>query len=816
MVARNRVLMLFLFLAGAALRVFFVQTHSAFMQSDAALAGLQAKHILTRGDLPIFAYGEERGGSIFTYLVAPFFSLFGMSNLVYKSVATVVSLLLVYLIYLVAKRVGGNRVGLVALAFSVFGPPFFIMWSLHGAAEYLVMMVCGVASLLLADDILFNRGLNSLPRSRLRHHVTYGLLGLVMAIGLWASPLVISFIGAVWIVLFLRDRKCFFRSTFLAFLLAFLVGSLPPLLFNTSPELRAASGLAGSPNWLSYTSLFSSGGSLWSAVRELPTTLARVAQVSQPIVVGGSVWAYETGWLRRLIAVPLITFWVLAVVYVLWSRVRLWLREQGKRRWMLTPVDAPLLVFVLTLLVFTLSQYHWLVHEPRYLLPWFGFLPIAGAMFIEWLYNRKMLVAQSVLIAVVALNVTITIWFSPSLDPDHGLWPKDEELIAYLIHKGIRHPIADFWIAYSVAFETDERVIPVPIGYYKFGFYQEILAQPLSTQYIFPQREEDDPYFDFFRYGLRGTQWSAKEFADYLQSLGIPKDAYLAREFEHYVLFDVPRAHLDPAVVISPLDETAERYSLQASRYLSGIVRPGDALILNPPELAAPLRQQELGGLSIYGVPEQIPLDEAVARERLARVARSHRRLFVLFGDTTFSDPGGFVESWLEQHAFHADDRWVGDLRLVLYGTHTLPLAGQPSRIGGTKFGDSIELTGVDLAVERLEPGDVVPLTLFWEALQPIGEDVKVFVHLLNVEGQLVAQRDSEPVGGLRPTSTWRPGEPIVDRYGVLLPEDLPAGEYTLAVGLYHPDTANRLPVTGDTQAPPGDSWSVGVVYVGP
>jgi hypothetical protein len=150
----------------------------------------------------------------------------------------------------------------------------------------------------------------------------------------------------------------------------------------------------------------------------------------------------------------------------------------------------------------------------------------------------------------------------------------------------------------------------------------------------------------------------------------------------------------------------------------------------------------------------------------------------------------------------------------VLYGTSPPPLAEEPTKEEGVLLGYSVELTGEDLAIQRLEPGDVVPLTLFWRARQPVQQDAKVFVHLLDSGGQLVAQHDGEPVSGLRPTSTWKPGELIVDRHGVLLPDDLPPGEYQLVVGLYDPVTGNRLLVTAGTSAPPGNSWPVGTVQV--
>jgi hypothetical protein len=67
---------------------------------------------------------------------------------------------------------------------------------------------------------------------------------------------------------------------------------------------------------------------------------------------------------------------------------------------------------------------------------------------------------------------------------------------------------------------------------------------------------------------------------------------------------------------------------------------------------------------------------------------------------------------------------------------------------------------------------------------------------LLDSAAQLVAQHDTEPGNDLTPTTIWEPGQVLADRHGVPLPADLAPGRYTLAVGLYHVATGERLPVT--------------------
>ena len=114
----------------------------------------------------------------------------------------------------------------------------------------------------------------------------------------------------------------------------------------------------------------------------------------------------------------------------------------------------------------------------------------------------------------------------------------------------------------------------------------------------------------------------------------------------------------------------------------------------------------------------------------------------------------------------------------------------------------------------------MVRLTLFWQANAPLSERYTVFAHVLDEEGQLVAQQDGEPVGGSRPTSTWSQDEVIVDRIGILVPESVARGEYQVVVGMYRPDTGERLPVMDEggisTGSPPGgdDSITLGTIRV--
>jgi hypothetical protein len=119
-------------------------------------------------------------------------------------------------------------------------------------------------------------------------------------------------------------------------------------------------------------------------------------------------------------------------------------------------------------------------------------------------------------------------------------------------------------------------------------------------------------------------------------------------------------------------------------------------------------------------------------------------------------------------------------------------------------FGGQIALLGYASSAEpaqaspaTLEAGDTLTLTLYWQAVQVPQGDYKVFVHLLDHTGALVAQDDALPRGGRYPTWAWQPGDLVPDSHRVQLPDERPPGPYHWAVGLYLPDTRERLPVVG-------------------
>lgn len=99
-----------------------------------------------------------------------------------------------------------------------------------------------------------------------------------------------------------------------------------------------------------------------------------------------------------------------------------------------------------------------------------------------------------------------------------------------------------------------------------------------------------------------------------------------------------------------------------------------------------------------------------------------------------------------------------------------------------------------------LKAGDILQLNVTWQPLQPFSEDWKIFVHMVDANGRVLAQFDGQPLEGTYPTSRWIPGELVKDTYPLVLPPDASPGPYHVFIGLYNEATGLRLPVPGDSE----------------
>lgn len=100
-----------------------------------------------------------------------------------------------------------------------------------------------------------------------------------------------------------------------------------------------------------------------------------------------------------------------------------------------------------------------------------------------------------------------------------------------------------------------------------------------------------------------------------------------------------------------------------------------------------------------------------------------------------------------------------------------------------------------------LQVGDRVDVTVYWRPLAQTAAPLQIFVHLVDSQGIIVAQRDTYPGLGKASTTTWRVGQTFADTYRVFIPDTAYAPEtLTARAGLWS-IAENRPLIANDSDA---------------
>jgi hypothetical protein len=114
--------------------------------------------------------------------------------------------------------------------------------------------------------------------------------------------------------------------------------------------------------------------------------------------------------------------------------------------------------------------------------------------------------------------------------------------------------------------------------------------------------------------------------------------------------------------------------------------------------------------------------------------------------------------------------------------------------------------------------GKPLHLVLTWRALVSPRDSFTVFIHLIDGAGQYVTGHDYTPLGGSCPSylwfPKWLPEQTMEDPYRLVLPANLPPGDYWLEVGMYGMTSLRRLSVVDLAGNLAGDRVILGPVQV--
>lgn len=457
----------FVLALGIAWKVLLLALDLFPFNADEAIVGLMAKHIL-EGKVPTFFYGQAYMGSLDAILVAPFMALFGEQVWVIRMVQILLFAALLYLVFRLAHDLFHSTEAALAatvlLAVPSVNVTLYTTVSLGGYNEALLIGALFLLQLRRAKE----RGLSP---------ARVFFLALMAGFGLWVFGLSLVFTlpGMVVLIRWItKERES--QTQLVAITLAgLLIGASPWIvgavqlgpqallaeLFGSAIAGTGGGGLAAS--WLSHVRNFLLFG---------PTVILGLRPP----------WSAQA-LLPVLAPIPLV-FWI-CVVIITYQRII----QQN-----LTDIEeillgaAGLLGFAFIITPFGGDP------SGRYFLPLSLVLSLLAGGALVWLRTRGKAAWGRILVAGLLLfhigstlqaayrdSEGLTTQFDPVARLDFANLPA---LVNLLEAREIHYGYTNYWVAYPLAFKTDEEFIFVP-------------SLPYHQDFRFSQRDNRyPPYSD--------------------------------------------------------------------------------------------------------------------------------------------------------------------------------------------------------------------------------------------------------------------------------------------------------------------------------
>ncbi|MCS7287064.1 MAG: hypothetical protein NZ653_08025 [Anaerolineae bacterium] len=211
--------------------------------------------------------------------------------------------------------------------------------------------------------------------------------------------------------------------------------------------------------------------------------------------------------------------------------------------------------------------------------------------------------------------------------------------------------------------------------------------------------------------------------------------------------------------------------------------------IINPQPLWSPhVSGAYRGRLPVYGLEDGHIDPPPETANWLGKLMDWYEGLWLLPAPSPPEMSG--IERVLMAFGYRVREENFSGLRLALY---LFPKAGMHEVETNLTF-DGVLLEGY--AFSPFPPAEGFLLVeLRWRALSRPAHDYLVILSLVDDKNQKWLSKAGVPALWTRPTSSWQPGERIIDRHGFVIPEGLPSACYTLTLQLYEPIEGRNLPL---------------------
>jgi 4-amino-4-deoxy-L-arabinose transferase-like glycosyltransferase len=395
---------------GIVLRVWAYRSILGTPDADEGVVGLVGRHILD-GQFPTFIWGLFYGGIQELLLTAPIFWIFGSSWLALRIVPIAITAATAVLIWRVGRRTIGEPAATVAGALFWIWPPYDVYQLTHQHGYYASDVFYCALFLLLALRVVEQP---STTRA--------GVFGLALGLGFWqTSHTVPVMVGAIAWTLWRRPQAL--RKLWAAVPLA-VIGALPWLIWNAKHD------------WKSVNVSYDAHSTYWHRLRIFLSPLL-------PMIMGIRQYGSQA---RIIPAAPTYIVLVLLAGLFVYGAIRLRRRDAS-----ILYVVAIIFPFIYAISEFTIES-----SDPRYLVVFTPLLALLLAQLGTSRLRGAALLALGGIVSFVILHNAIN-QHGPEIDPPRDFRP----LIATLDGLGVHYVYSSHWVAYRLAFETNERIIGV-------------------------------------------------------------------------------------------------------------------------------------------------------------------------------------------------------------------------------------------------------------------------------------------------------------------------------------------------------------------
>ncbi len=437
--------------AALTLRAVILAAGAVPFNSDEAVVALMARHTL-QGEWPIFFYGQSYMGSLDATLIAAGFALLGQSVLVVRLVQSALFMGIVATTYALGVRFFHDRWTAGAAALLVALPTVLM-------STYTTATLGGYGEILLLGNLVLLWG-HAVATSRSSDWRAWLGLGAAAGLGFWTSALIVPYLLPVAGALLLGRMTTLGHTASLGRTTSLGHTAVCPLI------AAAAFFLFSGPWWwhnlthdwsaLHFMLTGTEESGIGIGAVPLLTRLAGMLLLGLPAVLG-----MRFPWSAEYLLLPLS---VLALVVYLAAFARA-LRQAGRER------RTGLLFLVATsgtlMLTFLLSRFG-TDATGRYFLPLTVPLALWAADLLAAVRAKHRWLAAAGLALLLGFNLLgnciaiahnppgLTTQFDPSNRFDNA---HDDALIAFLQANGVTHGYSNYFVAFRLAFLSQERII---------------------------------------------------------------------------------------------------------------------------------------------------------------------------------------------------------------------------------------------------------------------------------------------------------------------------------------------------------------------